>query len=225
LTVSIRGYMATSRLVYIVLGVIIGIIIGAPAISLSTSGGGAKTTTITETITTTTTHHTSSILTVATPRTITETITTTTTHHEITGLCFSKTERCDKLIASLLDGAERSIHVAVYSFTSDLLAEALIRAKQRGVEVRVIVEKERIGERGAKYERLRDAGIDTRADGNPDLMHHKFVVIDGKIVVTGSYNWSAAAEDRNDENIVIIENPAVAERFEEEFERIWERAE
>jgi phosphatidylserine/phosphatidylglycerophosphate/cardiolipin synthase-like enzyme len=55
-------------------------------------------------------------------------------------------------------------------------------------------------------------------------MHHKFMVIDGEIVVTGSYNWSAAAEERNDENLVVIRDRGVAEAFEREFERIWSQS-
>jgi phosphatidylserine/phosphatidylglycerophosphate/cardiolipin synthase-like enzyme len=55
-------------------------------------------------------------------------------------------------------------------------------------------------------------------------MHHKFMVIDGEIVVTGSYNWSAAAEERNDENLVVIRDRGVAGAFEREFERIWSQS-
>jgi phosphatidylserine/phosphatidylglycerophosphate/cardiolipin synthase-like enzyme len=55
-------------------------------------------------------------------------------------------------------------------------------------------------------------------------MHHKFMVIDGYIVVTGSYNWSTAAETRNDENIVVMFDRDVAQRFVQEFERVWQSA-
>jgi phosphatidylserine/phosphatidylglycerophosphate/cardiolipin synthase-like enzyme len=63
--------------------------------------------------------------------------------------------------------------------------------------------------------------VDVRLDGNPALMHHKFMVVDGGLVLTGSYNWSTAAEDRNDENIVIIRDRHVAEAFTQEFNRLW----
>jgi phosphatidylserine/phosphatidylglycerophosphate/cardiolipin synthase-like enzyme len=52
-------------------------------------------------------------------------------------------------------------------------------------------------------------------------MHHKFMVVDGGIVVTGSYNWSHAAEERNDENLIVILNPDIATLYEAEFDRIW----
>jgi phosphatidylserine/phosphatidylglycerophosphate/cardiolipin synthase-like enzyme len=124
----------------------------------------------------------------------------------------------------LINRANRSVYVAVYSFTRDSLATALISAKERGVEVRVVIERERAYEHGSEYPRLKSAGVDVRLDGNPNLMHHKFMVIDGYIVVTGSYNWSSAAEDRNDENIVVILDRDVAQRFVQEFERVWQMA-
>jgi phosphatidylserine/phosphatidylglycerophosphate/cardiolipin synthase-like enzyme len=55
-------------------------------------------------------------------------------------------------------------------------------------------------------------------------MHHKFMIIDGKIVVTGSYNWSYSAEEKNDENLVVILSPNTAKLYETEFNRIWSQA-
>jgi phosphatidylserine/phosphatidylglycerophosphate/cardiolipin synthase-like enzyme len=87
-----------------------------------------------------------------------------------------------------------------------------------------VIERERAYEQGSEYQRLKDSNVSVRLDGNPHLMHHKFMVIDGYIVVTGSYNWSSAAEDRNDENIVVILDRDVVQRFVQEFERVWQTA-
>jgi phosphatidylserine/phosphatidylglycerophosphate/cardiolipin synthase-like enzyme len=156
--------------------------------------------------------------------TTTSTATTTVNIPSVRETCFSRVERCDVLLISLINRANRSVYVAVYSFTRDSLATALISAKERGVEVRVVIERERAYEQGSEYPRLKSAGVDVRLDGNPNSMHHKFMVIDGYIVVTGSYNWSSAAEDRNDENIVVILDRDVAQRFVQEFERVWQTA-
>jgi phosphatidylserine/phosphatidylglycerophosphate/cardiolipin synthase-like enzyme len=156
--------------------------------------------------------------------TTTSTATTTVNIPSVRETCFSRVERCDVLLISFINRANRSVYVAVYSFTRDSLATALISAKERGVEVRVVIERERAYEQGSEYPRLKSAGVDVRLDGNPNLMHHKFMVIDGYIVVTGSYNWSSAAEDRNDENIVVILDRDVAQRFVQEFERVWQMA-
>jgi phosphatidylserine/phosphatidylglycerophosphate/cardiolipin synthase-like enzyme len=156
--------------------------------------------------------------------TTTSTATTTVSIPSVRETCFSRVERCDVLLISLINRANRSVYVAVYSFTRDSLAAALIYAKERGVEVRVVIERERAYEQGSEYSRLKSAGVDVRLDENPNLMHHKFMVIDEYIVVTGSYNWSSAAEDRNDENIVVIVDRDVAQRFVQEFERVWQMA-
>jgi phosphatidylserine/phosphatidylglycerophosphate/cardiolipin synthase-like enzyme len=77
---------------------------------------------------------------------------------------------------------------------------------------------------GTEYDRLRQAGLDARLDGNPEYMHHKVFIIDNEIVILGSYNFSAAAETRNDENLLVIYSPELAEQFMLEFERIYEKA-
>jgi phosphatidylserine/phosphatidylglycerophosphate/cardiolipin synthase-like enzyme len=133
-------------------------------------------------------------------------------------------DSCDRLLAGLIDSARYRIHVAIFSFTSDVLAEALIRAHMRGVEVLVVIELDQASVRGSEYGRLKASGVDVRIDGNPYLMHHKFMVIDDRSVVTGSYNWSAAAEDRNDENLVVIVSEDINHSYESEFQRIWSQA-
>jgi phosphatidylserine/phosphatidylglycerophosphate/cardiolipin synthase-like enzyme len=152
------------------------------------------------------------------------TYTTTETVRDVEGVCFSRAERCDDLLTGLIRGAKDRIYVAIYSFTSDRLAEALIEARRRGVDVRVVMERREANVTGSEYPRLLGAGVDVRLDANPGLMHHKFMVIDGEIVVTGSYNWSAAAEERNDENLVVIRDRGVAGAYEREFERIWSQS-
>jgi Phosphatidylserine/phosphatidylglycerophosphate/cardiolipin synthases and related enzymes len=136
-------------------------------------------------------------------------------------VCFSRTMNCAQKIVSLIDSANRSVYVAVYSFTRDDIADALIRARERGLDVRVVVESERAYERGSEYLRLRWAGVDIRLDTNSNLMHHKFMVIDGKIVGTGSYNFSVSAEDFNDENFIVLISGEIAELYSSEFMRVW----
>jgi phosphatidylserine/phosphatidylglycerophosphate/cardiolipin synthase-like enzyme len=66
--------------------------------------------------------------------------------------------------------------------------------------------------------------VDVRLDGKPYLTHHKFMVVDGKIVVTGSYNWSYSAEEKNDENLIVVSSPDIARLYEAEFNRVWGQA-
>jgi phosphatidylserine/phosphatidylglycerophosphate/cardiolipin synthase-like enzyme len=154
----------------------------------------------------------------------TYTTTATETVRDVEVVCFSRAERCDDLLTGLIRGSKDRIYVAIYSFTSDRLAEALIEARRRGVDVRVVMERREANVTGSEYPRLLGAGVDVRLDANPGLMHHKFMVIDGEIVVTGSYNWSAAAEEKNDENLVVFRDREVAGAYEREFERIWSQS-
>jgi phosphatidylserine/phosphatidylglycerophosphate/cardiolipin synthase-like enzyme len=119
-----------------------------------------------------------------------------------------------------------SIDVAVYNFTSAELAEALFQARDRGVRVRLILDRERYEEGGATILALRKSDLPVRAWGErgEKLMHHKFAVFDGRLVATGSYNWTNAAERANRENLVILDDPRAVERFEREFSRLWRAA-
>ena len=190
------------------------------------------TTTVTTTITKTLTKTVIKIspITLTLTSTVTQTVTSyttvmeTTTQKEVEYVCFSKPDNCSSIIIRLIDSAERYVYVAIYSFTLDNIGDALIRAKNRGVDVKVVIEKDQAGIQGSEYERLLNAGVDVRLDGNPYLMHHKFMIVDGKIVVTGSYNWSYSAEERNDENLVVILSPSIAKLYEDEFNRIWYQA-
>jgi len=75
-----------------------------------------------------------------------------------------------------------------------------------------------------EYERGYDLYKHFRLDGNPYLMHHKVMIVDGEVAVTGSYNWSWSAENRNDENLVIIRDAETAPLYEAEFQRVWSQA-
>jgi phosphatidylserine/phosphatidylglycerophosphate/cardiolipin synthase-like enzyme len=75
-----------------------------------------------------------------------------------------------------------------------------------------------------EYEILRQAGLDVREDGIDGLMHHKVFIIDEQIVITGSYNFSRSAEEKNDENIIVIYNTDIAQEYLKEFARVQAQA-
>ncbi len=128
-------------------------------------------------------------------------------------------------ISALVNGAQESIHFMVFSFTSDELGQAMLERAGVGVEVRGVFDESQLkSSRGSEYEYLLAAGLDVRVDGSRYKLHHKAIIIDREIVITGSYNFSASAEKRNDENIVIIHDEAIGEVFYEEWVRIFESA-
>ncbi len=135
---------------------------------------------------------------------------------------FSPDDGVADFLVELLSQAQERIDVLAYSFTSDPLAEALIAAAERGVVVRAVFDEEQARfNTGGDYERLLAAGLDVRLDGNPGKMHHKVMLIDGKLVIFGSYNFSSSAELRNDENLLAWRHPEAAATFQGEFERIY----
>lgn len=117
--------------------------------------------------------------------------------------------------------ARESVDVAMYSFTDPGLAWALVDLHEKGVRVRVYLDKQEAAIRASRDEVLVDNGVAVKLDGKSGLMHHKFAVIDGRVVVTGSYNWSQSAEDANMENVVILRCGCGLAEFRRRFEEYW----
>ncbi|MDI6696514.1 MAG: phospholipase D-like domain-containing protein [Anaerolineales bacterium] len=140
-------------------------------------------------------------------------------------VCFAPEDGCAAQVENLIRQAQHSIRFMVFSFTSDALADALIERAQAGVSVRGVVEASQArANSGAEYLRLLAAGVDVRLDGNPRNMHHKVIVIDDEIVIAGSYNYTFFAETRNDENLLVVQDPQFAAAFVDEFQRIYAQA-
>jgi phosphatidylserine/phosphatidylglycerophosphate/cardiolipin synthase-like enzyme len=128
-------------------------------------------------------------------------------------------------ILTVVSHAQHSVYFMAYSFTSDELAEALLGLAAVGVEVRGVFETDQYRANiGTEYDRLLQSGLPVRLDGNPSHMHHKVLIIDERIVITGSYNFTANAEQRNDENLLVIEDPALAQLYLAEFHRVFSLA-
>jgi len=138
----------------------------------------------------------------------------------VLGIYFSPNGGCESQVIKWIRRANKTIHILIYSFTLDSVSDALIEAYNRGVEVKVVFEKGQIT-KYSEYQKLKAAGIMVRNDTNSGYMHDKVMIIDGIIVLTGSFNWSARAEGRNNENLIIIRSIYVATVYEEEFYRIW----
>lgn len=130
-----------------------------------------------------------------------------------------------RLVAAI-GGAAESIDVAVFHITSFALADALAAAQARGVRVRVLTDGEKLRGGGGAYRILERHRVPVRGLGAADesLMHHKFAIFDGKLLATGSYNWTQSAEVANHENLVLLDDPALVAPFTTEFRRLWQTA-
>ena len=149
--------------------------------------------------------------------------------------CFSPQGKCAAHILREIGKARKEILVAVYAFTSDDLAWALVKAHQRGVSVRVILDREFDAGNdnsrgdflaGQKVPVRRISGMKSAAQNRGiGLMHQKFAVIDRAVVLTGSYNWTQAAEALNDENLLLFRGAGpLADEYRKMFLGLWERS-
>jgi len=124
-------------------------------------------------------------------------------------------------IIPLVNGATSSIRFLAFSFTDYPLANAMIQRMQQGVDVAGVFDKTQAGGQGAELGTLFCAGVPVRHDGNKQFMHNKVIVVDERYVITGSLNFSTSAEESNDENVIIIDNPDIARLYLQDFERVW----
>ncbi len=119
---------------------------------------------------------------------------------------FSPMGGCTQAVVSALDAAKKSVLVQAYSFTSAPIAKALVDAKRRGVDVRVILDKSQRTERYTSATFLANEGVPTYIDAAHKIAHNKVMIIDGHTIITGSFNFTKAAENGNAENLLVINN-------------------
>jgi phosphatidylserine/phosphatidylglycerophosphate/cardiolipin synthase-like enzyme len=130
---------------------------------------------------------------------------------------FCPEDNCKLRVINALKNAENSIYFMTYSFTDEDIGNLLYNKNYLGLDVKGILEKRQI----SKYSRYNDLKDFSIIDKNKYTMHHKVFIIDNKTVITGSYNPSKNANERNDENILIIYDKNIAQKYIEEFEYLW----
>ncbi len=133
---------------------------------------------------------------------------------------FAPEDGVEQELLEEIGAAQQSIDVMAFSFTSKPIAEAMVARIGQGVKVRALFETRNAGSQYSRDDFLAANGARVYMDTNPNAMHHKVIVIDNATVATGSYNFSAAAESSNDENVLIVHSSEVAQIYTEEFERL-----
>ena len=139
---------------------------------------------------------------------------------------FSPSPQAIRLVQRTISKAEQSVDVAAYSFTSYKIADALIAAHNRGVAVRILLDKGQ-GKRHYKaIEDLQAAGIPIRINHHYAIMHNKYIIIDSKTVETGSFNYTQNAELHNAENVIVIKNnKKLAKSYMQDWQKLWDEGE
>lgn len=126
---------------------------------------------------------------------------------------FSPTGGCAAAVCAELNAATGSVLVQAYSFTSKEIARALVDAHKRGVDVRAILDKSNVSAKYSSADFLAHEGIPTLIDAQHAIAHNKVMVVDGQTVITGSFNFTTAAEEHNAENLLILRSPELARKY------------
>ena len=138
-----------------------------------------------------------------------------------TEVYFSLSDNPQKIIIKNINQAQAFINIVMYVFTDREIAIPLAKAQERGVKVRVYLDQDQVDDQYSQSRFLVQKGIKVRISTNNYIMHHKFAVIDNRLLLTGSYNWTFSANNRNDENMMVIDDPEVIARYQNQFEKLW----
>ena len=128
-------------------------------------------------------------------------------------VCFSPGGHCADLVIREIGTANHAIHVQAYGFSHPGIAKALGEAEARGVDVEVILDKSNRSVSYSEASLVANAGIKTFIDSRHPIAHNKVIVIDEREVITGSFNFTKAADEKNAENLLTLNSPALAKQY------------
>ncbi|HCR72466.1 MAG TPA: hypothetical protein DIW23_13550, partial [Anaerolineae bacterium] len=134
---------------------------------------------------------------------------------------FSSEDKIVSKLIAIVNDAEVNIRFLAFSFTDDPLAQAMIDRARAGLDVKGVFEAFGSTYSSSELRKFWCANVPARQDGNGSFLHHKVIIIDNSIVITGSLNFSANADDSNEENVIILDNPEIAALYIQEFEKNW----
>ena len=140
---------------------------------------------------------------------------------EVLGVYFTPPANAAVAIVKAIDASEREVLVQAYGFTHNAIAQALVRAHERGVKVRVLLDQKSQSSNRYVIGVLTDAQIDLRQDGKHAIAHNKVMVIDQTIVITGSFNFTNSAASRNAENFLVLKSEDLAEQYRLQWQNHW----
>lgn len=128
-------------------------------------------------------------------------------------VCFTPPAGCGSLIAQAIVGAKESIFVQAYGLTSDMIIYQLKNAHARGVQVKILLDGGNLSDNTDVLEQFKKLGMSVYFDKMPAIAHNKVMIIDHKKVITGSFNFTSAADKRNAENVLLIEDSNIANLY------------
>jgi phosphatidylserine/phosphatidylglycerophosphate/cardiolipin synthase-like enzyme len=139
-------------------------------------------------------------------------------------ILFAAEDEVASHLVPMIEKAEKRIRFMAFSFTHNEIGNAVLARADAGIDVKGIFEKRASETEYSELPILYCAGVSVRQDGNPGILHHKVFIIDDKMVITGSFNFSNNADESNDENVVVLTNADIAALYMQEFDRRWREA-
>ena len=134
---------------------------------------------------------------------------------------FSPGEACRNVIISQIKSATSLLQICVFTISDDYITDAIISSHKRGTQIKIITDNDKSLDEGSDIEQIAKLGIAVKMDRTTDHMHHKFMLVDGKALITGSYNWTRSAAKFNHENILLTREVGVVKSFLKEFDQLW----
>ena len=132
-------------------------------------------------------------------------------------VCFTPSGHCTDLIIAAISAAKKELLIQAYSFTSAPIAKAVVDAQNRGINVRVILDKSQFSQKYSSSKFLGHENIPVWNDSDVAIAHNKVMIIDERIVITGSFNFTKAAQNKNAENVLIISDDTLAKKYKDNW--------
>ncbi|HWA34521.1 MAG TPA: phospholipase D-like domain-containing protein [Cyclobacteriaceae bacterium] len=135
---------------------------------------------------------------------------------------FSPGTACRDAIIHQINTASSHLRICVFTISDDIITEALIKAKRRGINVLIVTDNDKLFDLGSDIIRLSGEGVEIKVDNTSNHMHHKFMLVDDRTLLNGSYNWTRSAAKYNQENIIVTSDREMISLFQKEFNKLWD---
>jgi phosphatidylserine/phosphatidylglycerophosphate/cardiolipin synthase-like enzyme len=139
---------------------------------------------------------------------------------QISEYCFSPEGNCDQVIIRYINQARNSIHIMIYEFRLKSIEAALVDARNRGIEIKLVMDRSQT-QKSSLYSDLKQKGFDVKIANVKGIMHDKVAIIDGQYVIEGSFNYKPAAVTDNAENLVVINDVTIAQAYQNQFQQVY----
>jgi phosphatidylserine/phosphatidylglycerophosphate/cardiolipin synthase-like enzyme len=135
---------------------------------------------------------------------------------------FSPGTACREAIIQQLVAANQQVSICVFTISDNVIVDQIINCHRSGLDVKIITDNDKSFDMGSDIAHMQKQGIPVKVDDTRHHMHHKFMVIDQSVVITGSYNWTRSAAEYNHENIVLLQDSKIIKSYQAEFHRLWD---